>query len=114
MSSEEKKEKLRLLRNDALFKEKMLNLIEQVKFELKQDDNLVRTIKREMTKKAKDIVDLYVMDEFLFQKLSKGLVPTLEKNDFEKVVKLRELMLLDFKKNFEEIIQSRRDNNFVM
>jgi len=88
-SRSEKTKKYQLMVMDNEFREKMLDLVEDVRFELSQDDVLVKDVRNKYIASAEETIEKYSIPSYL-----------LKKNDFE-LVESDKIPLYDMK---EEIL----------
>ena len=94
-SRSEKTKKYQLMVMDNEFREKMLDLVEDVRFELSQDDVLVKDVRNKYIASAEETIEKYSIPSYL-----------LKKNDFE-LVESDKIPLYDMK---EEILATFTEN----
>ena len=111
--------KLRLLVSQEQFKNELLQLVEYAKFEFKQGDRTVKDIKKEVMDRAKEIINKYVVDTYLYGKLdavySRGIKKgesvqvdlSLKKEDLEPIAKLKKKFVRDFRKIINDMIKAK-------
>jgi len=98
--------KFELMKLEETFRNKMLGLTQTVKFELHDDAKLVKAVKEEALKKAKNIINEYVVASYLSGRLRANTAIkkkddlSLNKNDMKAVAKLK----VDSFNAFEKIV----------
>jgi hypothetical protein len=97
-----KGKKINLMQIDEDFREKLLGLTKQAKFELANDAKLVKEVKNETLGAANKVINEHVVSSYLLSKLevNAGDKLILEQEDLGKLSKMKE----ECSQNFEKII----------
>jgi len=110
LESELRVKKIKLMVSQDCMKGELLSIVDSIKFELKQDDRTVKSIKNQYVERAEDVINRYINDVFLFGKLdslysnSSGNVTiddlSIKKEDVPEIARLKK----EYTKNFENIV----------
>lgn len=104
--------KLRLLISQEQFKQRLLDLVETAKFELRQGDKLTKKVRKEILDKAKKIINQYVADAYLYGKLDSSYPVkmedlTLKQEDTKGITKLKKKFLQNFRKILNDMVKAK-------
>jgi hypothetical protein len=101
----EKTKKYQLMVMDNEFREKMLDLVEGAKFELAQDDVLVKDVRNEYIAKAQETIEKYAVASYLLKKNDFELVET----DKAPLFDMKEEILVTFKETLIELTKAKEE-----
>ena len=101
----ERLKRLQLMIEDNEFRETLLNLTAQARFNLKQDDCLVKDVKKMYVEAAKKVIDKHILASFIVNK-------NFENGDNEKGVEQMKVGILKvFTEALDEMIKAKEEGN---
>lgn len=104
-SKEERIKRFQLMKMDNEFREKMIDLASQARFDLSQDELLVKDIREKYMNEARTVVNNYITASYMLN-LDEL---TIGEADIEPMTKMKTSILSTFSKTVDDLIKAKED-----
>jgi hypothetical protein len=114
-----KQKKFQLMKLEETFREKMLELTQKTKFDLRDGSKLVKQIKKEAKDSAQSLINEYIVASYLVGRmkangaLGKEDDLSLKQEDLGNLTSLKDKCLEDFSKIVGDMVKDREDGKLV-